>query len=322
MVRFLKGRLLGIRLVMLAGALTLIALGIVTIYAIGNPAAPQNSDTQQFENLWKKQILFAAIAFIAYITVNIINYRRLGRISYWLYALSLLLLAVLLLDNFIDLPFVPVINNARRWLKIHPALPSIQPSEFCKITYIIALAWYLRYRSNYRNFKALFGPFILTILPMFLILLEPDLGTVLLMLPTLFIMLFIAGAKIKHLLIIIFLALLVSPLLWMRMNNYQKIRISSVILQNEWVQKKAEQHPVIGKILVGEKFSKKQWENDWGYHLIRSKYAVAAGGLKGNGFAKGPFIKYNFLPERHNDFIFAAIAQQWGFYGCLIVIAL
>ncbi len=307
---------------MLAGALTLIALGIVTIYAIGNPAAPQNSDTQQFENLWKKQIVFAAIAFIAYITVNIINYRRLGRISYWLYALSLLLLAVLLLDNFIDLPFVPVINNARRWLKIHPDLPSIQPSEFCKITYIIALAWYLRYRSNYRNFKALFGPFILTILPMFLILLEPDLGTVLLMLPTLFIMLFIAGAKIKHLLIIIFLALLVSPLLWMRMNNYQKIRISSVILQNEWVQKKAEQHPVIGKILVGEKFSKKQWENDWGYHLIRSKYAVAAGGLKGNGFAKGPFIKYNFLPERHNDFIFAAIAQQWGFYGCLIVIAL
>ncbi|MBA7634461.1 putative peptidoglycan glycosyltransferase FtsW [subsurface metagenome] len=65
--------------------------------------------------------------------------------------------------------------------------------------------------------------------------------------------------------------------------------------------------------------------NDWGYHLIRSKYAVASGGTnrgKGYGFRQGPFIKYNFLPERHNDFIFAMIAHQWGFWGCLGLLGL
>jgi rod shape determining protein RodA len=106
------------------------------------------------------------------------------------------------------------------------------------------------------------------------------------------------------------------------MKPYQRTRISSVLLQSEWVQEKAQRYPVLGNILVGEKFSRKKWENNWGYHLIRSKYAAASGGAKGYGFREGPFIKYNFLPERHNDFIFAAIAQQWGFLGCLAVLAL
>ena len=79
----------------------------------------------------------------------------------------------------------------------------IQPSEFCKVAYILALAWYLRFRSNYRKFLGLIGPFALTLLAMALILLEPDLGTVILMMPILFSMLFVAGAKVKHLLIIL-----------------------------------------------------------------------------------------------------------------------
>jgi len=155
---------------------------------------------------------------------------------------------------------------------------------------------------------------------MVLILLEPDLGTVVLMMPILLTMLFIAGAKVKHLLIIVLMALLVSPLLWSKMENYQRTRISSVLLQSSWIRQKAEQNSTVGNILVGGKFSTKQWKNDWGYHLIRSKYAVASGGTnngKGHGFRQGPFIKYNFLPERHNDFIFTIIAHQWGFWGCL-----
>jgi rod shape determining protein RodA len=157
---------------------------------------------------------------------------------------------------------------------------------------------------------------------MVLILFEPDLGTVMLMMPVLFTMLFVAGAKVKHLLVILFMALLVSPLLWYKMKPYQKTRISSVILQNRWMREKAQKHSVIGEILVGGEFSTKRWKNDWGYHLIRSKYAVASGGMDGYGFREGPFIKYNFLPERHNDFIFAAIAHQWGFRGCVAVLGL
>ena len=268
MYKFLTGRLMPLRIVLMAASLMLITIGIATIYAIGNPAqTAANSDISPFAAFWKKQLLFAAIGIAAFIAVNLINYRRLGTASYWLYAATILTLTVLLLDKIIDLPFVPVINNTRRWLRIGTSSKfiQIQPSELCKIAYILALAWYLRYRSNYRKFSGLIGPFVLTLIPMGLILLEPDLGTVLLMMPVLFVMLFVAGAKVKHLLIILLLTLLVSPFFWIFMKDYQKTRISSVLLQNPWIQKKAEQHPNFAKILVGKNFSSKQWKNEWGY---------------------------------------------------------
>jgi len=318
MYNFLKGRLIIVRVTLMAAALALVAIGIITVYSVGHPA--ENTPAQQAEDLggfWAKQVKFAAVAAIAFIALNLINYRKLGAASYWIYASVLLLLSVLLVGRYvINLPFVPEINNSHRWIKFG-GLPALQPSEICKLAYILALAWYLRYRSNYRRFTALIGPFVLTLLPMVMILLEPDLGTVLLMMPVLFTMLFVAGAKVKHLLIIILLTIIISPLLWRQMNHYQRIRISSVLLQNKWVQKKAEQHPKIGRILVGTDFSRQKWENTWGYQLNRAKFAIASGGLTGYGFRRGPFIKYDFLPTRHNDFVFAVIAHQWGFLGCL-----
>jgi cell division protein FtsW (lipid II flippase) len=327
MYEFLKGRLTFVRVCLLAATLSLVALGIVTIYSVGHPAElSPTSQVSDLGNFWKKQLLFAAIGAVGFIAVNLVNYRRLGAVSYWLYGLVLLLLSLLLFSKYVtNLSFAPEINSSYRWIKISIKgydLPRLQPSEICKLIYILALAWYLRYRSNYRNFTALIGPFVLTLLPMILILAEPDLGTVLLMMPTLFTMLFVAGAKVKHLLIIVLLALLVSPLLWYKMKPYQRTRISSVLLQNSWIRQKTEQNPTLGKILVGRKFSTKQWKNHWGYHLIRSKFAVASGQARGYGFRRGPFVKYNFLPERHNDFIFAIIAQQWGFWGCMALMSL
>jgi rod shape determining protein RodA len=137
------------------------------------------------------------------------------------------------------------------------------------------------------------------------------------MMPVFFTMLFVAGARIKHLALIVLLAILVSPGMWLMLKGYQRERISSVLLQSDWVRKKAEASPSLGKLLVGQRFTERQWRTDWGYHLIRSKYAVASGGFAGEGYAQGPFIKYNFLSERHNDFIFSVIAHQWGFVGCI-----
>lgn len=316
-----------VRITLLLATLALIALGIAMIYAVSHPA--QYSPISNAENLaqyFQKQIIFAAVGIAGFIAINLINYRKLGRLSYWMYAAILVLLTVLLIGRYvINLPFVPMRNGTHRWIVfsiLGRELPAIQPSEFCKLVYILALAWYLRYRSNYRNFKALIGPFALTLLPMVLILLEPDLGTVLLMMPILFTLLFVVGAKLKHLLLVIAMALLISPLLWYKMRPYQKARISSLLLQHEWVQQKAEQNQALGTILVGKKYSTKRWKNEWGYHLMRSKFAVASGGLTGQGFRRGPFIKYDFLPYRHNDFIFAVIAHQWGFLGCLGLLAL
>ncbi len=324
MFSFLKGRLTAVRFILLSAALALLAVGIATIYSLGHPAESGSADTADLAWLWKKQFIFAAIGAIGFIAVNMVNYRRLGAISYWIYASVLVLLAMLLLDKVIDVPFIPVINNARRWLRIGTVSTYLQfqPSELCKLAYILALAWYLRYRSNYRKFTALLGPFVLTLLPTILILAEPNLGTALLMLPIFFTMLFVAGAKVKHLLIVVLMAMLVSPLLWHKLKPYQRARISSVLLQNSWVRQKAQTSPTLAKILVGGSFTTNQWQNDFSFHLIRSKFAVASGGFSGYGFRQGPFIKYNFLPERHNDFIFAIIAHQWGFLGCLGLLAL
>ena len=143
-----------------------------------------------------------------------------------------------------------------------------------------------------------------------------------LMLPVLFSMLFIAGARAKHLLLIMLLAVVVSPLLWHKMEPYQRRRISGVLLQSDWVREKVQENKTFGRILVGGEFSERLWRNDWGYHIIRSKYAIASGGLAGTGFGRGPFVTYNFLPERHNDFIFSVIAHQWGFLGCLGLLGL
>ena len=327
MAEVLKGRLVLVRLIMLTAVVGLVAISILVIYASENPAEQRESgaDAAGKWQHWEKQLVFCPLGLFAFIAANAVHYRRLGPASYWLYAVVLVLLGYLLVDRFVDVPFVTVVNNARRWIRPEIAGRSIiqfQPSEFCKLAYILALAWYLRYRKNYRNFLALIGPFALTLLPIVLILAEPDLGTVLLMMPILFVMLFVAGAKAKHLLVIILLAVLVSPLLWHAMKPYQRMRISSLVLQNDWVRQKTQQHPTLAKILVGDSSSLKHWERKEGYHLKHSKFAVASGGLTGYGFRRGPYIKYDFLPHRSTDFIFSVIAHQAGFVGCLVVLAL
>jgi rod shape determining protein RodA len=328
MRNFLKGRLLPVRACLLGAALLLVGIGLATLYGISHPAETSPAgNADELTGYLHKQILFAIMGLVALVAANLVDYRRLGEISYILYAVVLVLLALLLVGRYIKpMPWlIPPVNGANRWIQLDVAgksLPSIQPSELCKLAYILALAWYLRYRSNYRSFKALLGPFVLTLLPMGLILLEPDLGTVMLMLPVLFSMLFIAGARAKHLLLITLLALAVSPLLWHKMEPYQRRRISSVLLQNDWVRAKVQDNKTLGRILIGSDFSEKLWRTDWGYHIIRSKYAIASGGLTGMGFGRGPFVKYGFLPERHNDFVFSVFAHQWGFLGCLGLLGL
>ncbi len=324
---FLRGRLLVTRLLLLTSAAGLVVIGVMMIYASGNPAESDIEQSGAAASLWHKQLIFAAIGFIGFLIMNSFNYRRLGPASFWLYAAIIILLGILLLDRFVDLPFVPLKKGSRRWIAIG-TLTQFQPSEFFKLIYVIAFAWHLRYRSNYRNFSTLLPPFILTFLPMMLILLEPDLGTVLLIMPVFLSMLFIAGAKVKHLLAIVVLAAVVFPVLWLQMHDYQRMRISSVLLQNKvdgsesWLRQQAQKHSRLAKVLGVGTEGMGNWEIGGGYQLMRSKLAIASGGLYGQGFREGPFIKYKFLPERHNDFIFALICHQWGFAGAVLVMAL
>lgn len=323
---FFKGRNLTTRLILLACTGGLVAIGIMMIYASGNPI---NSEMRQFagySSLWKKQCLFAAIGFLGLIIINSFSYKKLGSMSFILYWATIVLLFWLVLDKFIDMPLVTAKHGSRCWIVIGSM--QFQPSEFFKFAYIVALAWHLRYRSNYRNFTSLIPPFVLTLFPMMLIFLEPDLGTVMLMMPVLLSMLFIAGAKVKHLLAIILLAAIAFPVLWLGMHDYQRMRVSSVLLQNKidgspsWLRTKVEKHPALASLLGVNSERLRNWDIGAGYQLMRSKLAIASGGFAGQGYRTGPFIKYKFLPDRHNDFIFALVCHQWGFAGAVLLLCL
>jgi cell division protein FtsW (lipid II flippase) len=325
------------RMLLLAAAAGLVVIGIIAIYAVGptvpssvegpkkdtGPQEIRNTEPQvptlnKYSNKWKKQLAFVGAGLMCLVGVNLFHYQRLGRISYAMYAVILVMLALLLVDRVVDLPFVHERFGIRRWFKLGFGF-LVQPSEFCKIAYILALAWYLRFRSNFREFWGLVGPFALTLLAMVLILLEPDLGTTMLLMPVLFTMLFVAGARVKHLVLILCLGLAVSPLMWKFMKPYQRMRVSSVLLQNKKIMNAAKNNDKLAKLLVGDPDNLRTWRRAEGYQLLHAKRAIAAGGLTGYGFGRGPYLQnrsYLNLPEADNDMIFAVIGHQFGLLGC------
>lgn len=385
-LRFVTGRLLVTRLVLLLAALLLCAFGIAVIYATAHPAPdlryddtlpvsaapsaaangsdpagepgsesdsgsdpadrlnPAHGEPDSVGDLpprphrfaadhrhdWKKQLSFAFLGVAALVAVTFLDYRRLGPIAYGLYAVMLLLLALLIVAKIlrsrfgIEIPFLEPRNGAYCWIQFKfggRTLFQVQPSEFCKIAYILALAYYLRFRKNYRALAGLIGPFALTLLAMVLIVLEPDLGTVMLLMPTLFAMLFAAGARSRHLILILCMAALSCPLV---LKEYQRMRIAGFFLQNPRIMAAAHDNPRLATLLVGRPELIYQWQRDQGFQLLHSKQAVASGGLTGYGFARGPYLQDDFfsLPEKHNDFIFAVIAHQFGLVGSAATLGL
>jgi len=314
--------------IILLPVLPLCAAGLFTIQATNSPE--QISELAE-ETI--KQLAFAAAGIGCMILTATIGYQRIGRLSYIIFVVSILVLACLVIDRWFDLPFVPVKRNTRRWIQFGSL--QVQPSEMMKVAYVLALAWYLRYRSNYRTLFGLVPPFVLTLVPMALIKLQPDLGTLLLFLPVLFVVLYAAGAKAKHLIAVIVMGLLCSPLFWTKIEPYQQLRITSVMLQNKAVREYlSEPMPSRPDLLTRweyfrpKEFSQSRWmlelanwENVTGYQLTRSKIAVGSGGPFGQGSARGVFVEYEFLPERHNDFIFAMIGHQWGIIGGILTLA-
>jgi len=250
-----------------------------------------------------RQALYALTGIGLLFIVQRPSYQKIGRYAYLLYWLVVVLLVLLVLDKFgsrlgFDLPFIPQRRNAWRWIAFGPL--SLQPSEFMKLALILALARYLRFRKSYRRWRGLPAPFLLTVLPMALILVEPDLGTVLMLLPVLFAMLFVAGARLRHLLTIVLLGVATLPAVYYYgMEEYQKKRVQAVFKQN---------------------VDDERWHRGPGYQLRQSKIALGTGGVTGQGYGQGVFVRYDLLPDKHNDVIYAVIGHQWGFVGCVLIL--
>jgi len=186
--------------------------------------------------------------------------------------------------------------GAKRWLSL--GLFSLQPSELCKISFILALVKYVSDNNDrIGKVKVVAISLLICIIPMFLIIKEPDLGTALVFLPILFTVLFIAGARISHLICIVLAGLGSLPLLWHLLRSYQKMRLLVFL------------NPSSDPLGAG-------------YTVTQSKIAVGSGGLFGKGWLSGTQNQLNFLPERHTDFIFSVIGEEWGFIGAVLVLGL
>lgn len=239
-----------------------------------------------------RQIVWIAIAFPAMLLVTLVPYRVCRYHCYLWFAASLLCLVAVY--------FFPEKGGARRWIPL--GLMNFQPSEMAKLTYIMALSRYLMYRENYRRFTGLLAPFLLTFIPLLLILKEPDLGTAMLFLPVLFSMLFAAGARPRHIVLVGCLGAATLPLLWMGMHTYQRARITSLFLQRDG-----------GAAPKGD-----------GYHLHQSKQVLALGGIWGSqvtGASVDDPSAYH-LPASRTDFVLCMTGERWGIAGSLLTLLL
>ncbi len=246
-----------------------------------------------------KQIILLTVGVVAGALVAFPHFKLIGALT------PQLAIAVLALLVFLLIPFVPDFlvtprNGARRWINL--VITDFQPSELAKIVYVLAVARYLRFRKNHRMFLGLAPPAIITFVPMALILVEPDLGTALLFLPTLFAMLIAAGAKLKHLLFVVIVAGAMAPAMYPLLQPHQKDRIQAMVHQ-----------------LKGDK-SQADGINYQGY---RAMTLAGAGGVSGMDASRSrAVVHFNALPEDHNDMIFAVISNRFGLVGGVATLCL
>jgi len=239
--------------------------------------------------------------------------RMLGHASYLIFLVAVFLLAFLLIPG-VPHWLVPVRNGARSWINLQ--FMSVQPSELGKIAFVLSLAWYCRYRSTYRSLLGLLAPFAIMFVPVVLILKEPDLGTAMLFAPTLFVMLVAAGAKLRHMaaLAVIGAVVLVVNVAIVAYDPphraTQKIPWAHVL--------QPHQEKRIASLLWPQRY-----QDTTAFQPIVAQRMIGSGGLTGMGKERaGTLVRFNRLPEAHNDMIFAVIVARWGLLGGMAVVGL
>jgi rod shape determining protein RodA len=268
--------------------LTVLAIMAVSLIIISSATLVNPSGDPMF--YVKRQAIRFLVGFIVLIIILTIDYTQFYRFSHYLYGLNLiLLLAVLFIGK--------ETGGAQRWIDLR--VFELQPSEFAKIIIIISLARHLAAREG--NFDSLFSvipSFFYVLIPMGLIFLQPDLGTSVVFIVIVFGMLFMAGAKVRHLLTYAISGVVIGfPLLWLRLKDYQKMRLTVFL--------NPETDPL-----------------GHGYQLMQSMIAIGSGGLRGKGIFEGTQNQLEFLLEQHTDFIFSVLAEEAGFIGGVVLLLL
>ncbi len=260
------------------------AMGMVALYS----AVHAGVETAQ-SAVFAKQLIWYGAGFVAMVVAFLFNYKSYERWAHLFFIFCVALLIAVLV-------FGKVVGGSRRWLHLGPF--SVQPSEMVKLAVIIVLAkFYARVSTTEGiDFRGLLTPVVLTAIPFGLIVVQPDLGTAM-------VVALIAGSvtlyvKIKRrtLWCLVVGCAAAIPLVWtLLLKGYQKQRILTLFDPNR---------DPLGS----------------GYHIIQSKIAIGSGMLTGKGFLKGTQNALDFLPEQHTDFIFSVLAEEWGLLGAMGVL--
>jgi rod shape determining protein RodA len=189
------------------------------------------------------------------------------------------------------------VNGAKSWLDLGPV--GMQPSEMIKLVVVVALARYLSelHSNKYMTVAQIAKAGIICGIPILLVALQPDLGTLLTYLPIFAFGLFIRGIKPVALISLVLAFILLLPVSWLFLKDYQKDRIMTFL------------DPELDPLGSG-------------YHVIQSKIAIGSGGLTGKGLFKGTQNQLEFLPTRHTDFIFSVVGEELGFIGVTVTLGL
>jgi rod shape determining protein RodA len=269
---------------LLAIALVIASAGILNLYSV--TSGGDFSGTP----FYLKQIFWLMGGLSVAVVIAFIEYRLFSDFAYVIYAVCFVLLLGVMGYGIIT-------SGAQRWVRFGSI--SFQPSEFVKIALILAMARFFRRPSDRKGYplKHLRFPFALLILPAILILKQPDLGTAIILTLIFFSILVFVKVRWSALLPIALAGAGVLPIFWSFLKDYQKKRVITFF------------NPDLDPLGAG-------------YHIIQSKIAVGSGGILGKGFTKGTQCKLGFLPEQQTDFIFSALAEEWGLIGSLLLVGL
>ena len=234
------------------------------------------------------QALNILLALVLMWAVANVPPQHLLRLAPFAYGLGLLLLVAVAL-------FGEVSKGARRWLDL--GLTRIQPSELMKIAVPLMLVWYLDRHEKLLRLRDFGLAGLILLLPVGLIAKQPDLGTALLIAASGFYVLFLAGLGWGVILGLFVAAAAAMPLAWSLLHDYQRQRVLTLL--------DPSQDPLGA-----------------GYHIIQSTIALGSGGVLGKGWLKGTQAHLDFLPERHTDFIFAVLGEEFGLVGILVLLLL
>jgi len=249
------------------------------------------SSTQAFGHaIFFRQLLWVGVGSVFLVAAFAVDYRHLLYSAWPFYGIVVIsLLCVFVIGR--------EVSGARRWIVLGPV--SMQPSELAKVLVVVWMAYWAEKKRHIslHGLRELVFPACVISLPVLLILLQPDLGTAGIVSFIACAMFLILGINRTTLVTLMGLFLACLPAVWFVLRDYQRMRVLTFLDPSR---------DPLGS----------------GYHAIQSKIAVGSGGLLGKGFMHGTQTQLNFLPEHHTDFIFSVVAEEWGFAGSIVLLAL